>query len=172
MLHARVRLAPSLLDLVAVFRTSRHVVAAAVLAVIMAESGCFSAWGIQRPPPPPINATEPLQCTTNAAVPVIDTAIALLFGSVAVGLIVGGQSSSDSVSRSVSTSAGGILVVPTVLSAISAGWGYVSTARCRELEEAVDQCLKGDRVACGKLGSGGGPPQGPSPASVPPSSNP
>jgi len=138
----------------------------------MVESGCLSVWTIQRPPSPPIDARAPLECTRAVAAPAADTGIALLFGAGAVALLVGGQSNSESVTRSVVTGIGGILVIPAFFSAFSAIWGYASTERCRELEEALDQCLKGDRVACGKLGSGEGPPQGPNPAPAPPSSNP
>ncbi len=126
MLHARVPLAPFLLDPPPAPRSPQHLVAAAVLAVF--QSGCFSAWAIQHPPSPPIDTREPLQCTRNVVAPAVDTGIALLFGTVAVALIVGGQGNTDSVSRSVVTSAGAMLGIPTVLSALSAGWGYASNS--------------------------------------------
>jgi hypothetical protein len=159
---APARLGPLLFALPPVLGPSRifrsDLVAAAVLAVLL-ESGCFSAWAIQHPPSPPIDAREPLECTRGVAAPAADTGTALLFGAGAVALLVGGQSNSESVTRSVVTGTGAILLVPAFFSAFSAVAGYTSTARCRELEEAVDQCLKGDRVACGKLaGSGEGSP--------------
>ena len=83
MLPARARLAPLLFALPPVLGSSRHfrsdLVAAAVLAVL--QSGCFSAWAIQRPPSPPINAREPLECTRAVGAPAADTGIALLFGA-------------------------------------------------------------------------------------------
>lgn len=137
----------------------RDLLAAAVLALLF-ESGCFSWLAIQHPPSPPIDPREPLKCTRNVAAPVVDTVVALGLGGGAVAVWRGYASEV----KFIAALAVDILAIPAALSAGSAYLGFESMARCRELDEAVNQCLKGDSVACGKLGSGEGPPQGPSPA--------
>ncbi len=124
----------------------RDLVAAAVLALFL-EPGCVSLWAIQRPPSPPIDPREPLECTRAVVAPVVDTGIAL---GIAGGLVAGWAGTAGEGAPIVAL-ATLILAIPAALSTGSAAWGFAATARCRELDEALDQCLKGDPASCGML---------------------
>jgi len=134
-----------------------------VVLVAFLDSGCLSLWAVGPPPSPPIDPNEPLECTRVPVAPVIDTGVATLLAYGAVAALAGSSGGSKPYAATVAIVAG----IPALVSGVSALVGYRSTARCRELGDAADRCLSGDRGACGTLGTPGGPVPAPEPARPP-----
>ena len=142
---------------------SRSIAAMLVLASLP-TTGC--SWlAVSKPPKGPIQATSPLECTSGVASPVVDTILA-------VGLVVGGVVAVSQPakrgewvpSNAMSTGAGLVLFAVAVPYTLSAGYGYSTTAKCRQLKETQLSCVSCVEDACRSLEEG--KPQ--SPRQVPP----
>jgi hypothetical protein len=102
-------------------------------------------------------------CTQSNATPTIDTVLSVAALGVGVaGIVIGSQPSAPctpgtlclGIDNTVKTGelVGGIgLVASAVALAFSAGYGYSTTAECRELSEAQLACVSGVEESCRRL---------------------
>ncbi len=137
-------------------RTSRWRAMAAALALeVLSTAGC--SWlTVQRPPPGPIEATPPIECTSSKTSSVIDTVAAVLLGGVGVVTVVAGASaaSSDSMFSGIGAGVaviGAGLVATAVPLGFSAAYGYEKTSDCQRLKEAQVSCTSGVEESCRTL---------------------
>jgi hypothetical protein len=142
-----------------------HLRLVCALGAFAAAPGTGCSWiFVNRPPPEPVPATTQVACTTSVASPVIDTTLAALaLGLGIAGIVVGSNPApacsglcgvGSSIVTTVNTGtvvAGGVLVASAVPLAISATYGYSTTAKCRELTDARLACVSGVEVSCTRL---------------------
>jgi len=131
-------------------------IAAAMLAA--AAPGCsWIGWGLQKPPPLPVEPSTAIHCTTDKVAPILDTVGAAAFVGLGVAGMVtvhgscsGGAGSMCGLQEaafglSLSSAAIGVLY------GASAVYGYGATGRCARLIEWENACAKGDARACERL---------------------
>jgi hypothetical protein len=117
------------------------------------EFGC--SWAFMTKPPAAVVApNHPVECTTSAAAPVLDTVCGGYFVLNAIALGAGNYDSSTK-SGGIALSVG--LVALCGLSAIS-GYGYSN--RCENVKDANALCMSGSMAACHELRADWRPPPG------------
>ena len=103
-----------------------------------------------------------MACTTSVASPVIDTVAGALAAAMGVAFIASGTMPvapcsppdwcfGQDLSRGVTTGlavTGGVLLASAIPLAFSAGYGYATTADCRQLRESQLACVSGVEAAC------------------------
>jgi hypothetical protein len=132
-------------------RILRRAVAAAATASLLCGPGCSHS-GVRRPPAGPIAPSPPLECTSSVAYPVLDTVVAAfmvgVFGAVAIAGAVQQQ-------PTVMWWGISLGLLGAALPTYSAVYGYSTTARCRELQQAQLSCIGGVEAACQTLAAPG-----------------
>ena len=128
---------------------------AATIALLLTilSSGC-SLLTVTKPPPGPVDATKPVQCTTNIEAPISDTIASLVLMPVGALTIAVGSGDSAFTKRSEGTIWAGIGIAAVgAVSLVSAGFGYAWTSECRELksQQLQQQCLSGVEESCAAL---------------------
>ncbi|HET8542709.1 MAG TPA: hypothetical protein VFL83_22735 [Anaeromyxobacter sp.] len=126
------------------FAASRVLAGAAACAI--ASSGC-SLLVAKRPPSEVVAPNYPVDCTSGRTAPVLDTACAVLAGTMVAAVAL----NEDAEARRATTLYLGPVVVGCGLSAFV---GYRSTARCRALKPVNARCIGGDLGACHELAPG------------------
>jgi hypothetical protein len=143
---------------------TRHRSTVAMVLAFAAAPGTGCSWiFVDRPPPEPVPATTQVACTTSVASPVIDTTLAGLALGLGIAGIVAGSHPAPACSgwcfgtgflTTVNTGtvvAGGVLVASAAPLALSAAYGYSTTAKCRELTDARLACVSGVESSCKRL---------------------
>ncbi|HET8725234.1 MAG TPA: hypothetical protein VFM53_13645 [Anaeromyxobacteraceae bacterium] len=116
---------------------------------------------VNKPPPDPIPATPPLACTSSVAAPVVDTVLAaaalgtgiafLVMGSQPTGSCTGFGCIDLSGLNKAGVIAGGVLAATAIPLGFSAGFGYATTAECRELKDVQLACISGVEASCDRM---------------------
>lgn len=119
------------------------------LVLTILSSGC--SWiTVTRPPPRPVDSTQPVQCTTTPAAPIADTAAGLI--AIPAGALTAAVGADSFIGRNEPTIWAGIgIVAAGVASLVSAGSGYAWTRECRELQSQQMGCLSGVEESCTAL---------------------
>ena len=139
---------------------SRPVVVVALGLALMPGTGC--SWIlINKPPPEPVPVTPPVVCTTSVASPVVDTVLAVAALGTGIAAIAMSSESSGSCTgigcvdlsglNTAGVVAGAVIGAAAIPLAFSAGYGYSTTAECRELKDTQLACISGVEGSCSRL---------------------
>ncbi len=143
----------------------------ATLLALVAGPAC--SWiGMTRPPPPPVEPTEPLQCTTSRAAPVADAVLVPLIGipsAIVTGVSIAnpvksapcGFASNDPGCsmfafgsagwKALAITAGLVGVGLAVMEGFSAADGFRWAETCEGLERDQLACVSGVEASCAAL---------------------
>ena len=139
----------------------RAMAAAGTLACLPV-SGCSWVF-VQKPPPGPIQAAPPLECTSSVVAPVLDTvwaADAAIVGLTLAIMSIHEQSTCSASSpcspegnsmRFWYTATGVLAAAAAEPVGFSAAYGYDKTSDCRHLKETQLSCTSGVEEACRAL---------------------
>jgi hypothetical protein len=137
-------------------RTRRAVALFVLVTFVGAEAGCSWIF-MKKEPPLPIEPTPPVECTSSATAPIVDTVVAVATGVTAIVGVVGGLIVlQDSTGWEGLNAAGwigvGILAalfpIPT---GFSAAYGFKHANACERLKALQAACVSGDQDACTRL---------------------
>jgi hypothetical protein len=127
---------------------------ALVLSATLPAFGC--SFVVMRPPPAPTSSGEPVQCTSSAVAPLLDTAAAAGVGlaSLAYYALASSLCSWNQPERSCPMDpevVGGLVAAGAY--AVSAGYGYHQAFDCQKAKRAgVPRCDPATGMGCGPLG--------------------
>jgi len=129
--------------------------ATAMAPCLIATAGCSWLF-VQKRPPPPVEAAPPVQCTSSAAAPILDTVFASLYGlggaaAVVAGAVAQGGDSLDVGLGKAQIAMGALWLAAGVALAFSAAHGYAAISDCRELKAAQQACFGGFEASCAAL---------------------
>jgi len=135
---------------------SRPVVLVALGLALVPGTGC--SWKfVNKPPPDPVPVTPPVVCTTSVASPVVDTVLAAAaLGTGIAAIAISSKSSGSATGGFIDLSglntagmvSGVVLAATAIPLALSAGYGYSTTAECRELRDTQLACVSGVEASC------------------------
>jgi hypothetical protein len=140
---------------------SRPIVLAALGLSLVPGTGCSWIF-VNKPPPDPVPVTPPVVCTTSVASPVVDTVLAaaalgtgiavIAISSKSSGSCTGGFGCIDLSGLNTAGMVSGVVLAATAIPlAFSAGYGYSTTAECRELKDTQLACISGVEASCSRL---------------------
>jgi hypothetical protein len=141
---------------------SRPVVFVVLGLALVPGTGCSWIF-VNKPPPDPVPVTPPVVCTTSVASPVVDTVLAAVALGTGIAAIAISSKSSESGPctyfcsldlsglNTAGTVSGVILAAMAIPLAFSAGYGYSTTAECRELKDTQLACISGVEASCSRL---------------------
>jgi len=117
---------------------------------------------VNQPPSDPVPVAPPVVCTTSVASPIVDTVLAA--AALGVGIATAAMSSKSggtctgsfgcmnmSGLNTAGTAMGVVLGLAAVPLAYSAGYGYSTTAECRELKASQLACVSGVEASCNRF---------------------
>ena len=138
----------------------RPVVLVALGLALLPGTGC--SWIlVHKPPPDPVPVTPPVVCTSSVASPVVDTVLAAAALGTGIAAVAMSSRSGGSCTgfgcidmsglNTAGTIVGVVLGFAAVPLAFSAGYGYSTTAECRDLKDAQLACISGVEASCSRL---------------------
>jgi hypothetical protein len=139
----------------------RQVVSVLASCALVPGTGCSWIF-VNQPPPAPLPVAPPVVCTSSVATPIIDTVLATAALSVGIATVAMSSKSSGSCTggfgcldlsglNTVGMVAGAVLGATAVPLAFSAGYGYSTTAECRELKDSQLACISGVEASCNRV---------------------
>ena len=140
---------------------SRPVVLVALGLALVPGTGCSWIF-VNKPPTDPVPVAPPVVCTTSVASPVVDTVLAaaalgtgiaaIATSSKSSGSCTGGFGCIDLSGLNTAGMVSGVVLAATAIPlAFSAGYGYSTTAECRELKDTQLACISGVEASCSRL---------------------
>ena len=128
--------------------------------LLVPATGCSWIF-VHKPPPGPVPVTPPAVCTSSVASPVVDTVLAAAALGTGIAFLAMSSHSGGTCSgfgcidlsglNTAGAVAGGVLAAAAVPLGFSAGFGYSTTAGCRELKDAQLACISGVEASCDRL---------------------